>query len=368
MDVTFALATPDDDAGIRRLLREHPVPGRVTVTFEREPSYFLGCGTMGRSCQVLVARDTETGDLVGVACRAIRPMFVNGESREVGYLSQLRVHRRYQGRWLLSRGFRVFRTLHADGRVTRYLTTITEDNHAARRLLVERPRRDFPVYRQLDRLLTLALVVRRPAAPRPSPCEVGRAAEADLAEVVAFLERHGAARQFFPVYTKDDFRESPTTRGFRVEDFLLASRAGQLVGVAGLWDQSAYKQTVVRGYAGALRWLRPLSVAGARVMGARPLARPGEAIRAIYLALVCVAGDDPTVFRALLRHAHDLAARRGFAYLMVGLTARDPLLAVARESWHVAYPSRVFTVSYPDEDARDGPLDGRLPYIEIASL
>src|SRR5262245_19058987 len=185
MDVRFRLATSADDAEIRRLLAAHPLPGRIALTLEREPDYFLGCATMGSPCQVIVGRDGATGDLVGVACRALRSLWVNGEVREVGYLAQLRVAGRYRGRWLVSRGFGFFRELHADGRAARYLTTIVEDNQEARRLLVERPRRHFPRYRELERFLSMALVLRRRRA-RSSPGFERVAVE--TGEAAAFLE------------------------------------------------------------------------------------------------------------------------------------------------------------------------------------
>jgi hypothetical protein len=315
---------------------------------------------------VLVARDAATGELAGVACRSMRPMFVNGEPLEVGYLSQLRIHRRYRGRWLLSRGFRVLRELHAEAPASLYLTTITEENAEARRLLVEHPRRHFPVYRELGRLLTLAVLARRSTGRRPRACDVGVAGDADVGDIIRFFERYGAARQFFPVYTKDDFGGAPATRGFRTGDFLLASRGSALVGVAGLWDQREYKQTVVQGYAGALRWFRPVTAPLARLAGLPPLTPPGEAVASAHLAFVCVAGDDSEVFRALLRHARDLAARRGLGYVIVGLDTRDPLLPCAMACLHVAYSSRLYTVSFGEDHGV--PLDGRVPYVETATL
>src|SRR5688572_31380436 len=51
-----------------------------TTLFRSEPDYFAGCATMGAT-QVLVARAEER--VIGVACRAIRPMYINGERTEV---------------------------------------------------------------------------------------------------------------------------------------------------------------------------------------------------------------------------------------------------------------------------------------------
>jgi hypothetical protein len=366
MDVAFRLAGAEDDPDIRRLLAAAPLPGRIALALEREPDYFLGCTTLGSVCQVLVGREAATGHLVGVACRAVRRLYVNGEPREVGYLSQLRVDRRYRGRWLLSRGFQVFRALHADGRVRRYLTTITDDNHEARRLLVERPRRHFPRYRELERLVTFALVLRRRGAP------AGRGLFGPIAvdpgDAVGFLEREGPARQFFPAYRKDDFDGSSLTRGFASTDWLAVGRAGTVAAVGGLWDQQAYKQAVVRGYAGPLRLLRPLASLALRALGAAALPPPGASVRGVYLAFHRVAGEDPAAFAALLDVACAEAARRGHAYLLVGLAARDPLLAVARRRLHVAYPSRLYSVSYEEDEAGDDAPDGRLPHVEIATL
>src|SRR5574341_300577 len=126
MSFQIELADIYDDAAIRQLLATNAVPGRVTVTYEREPNYFAGCATMGRSCQTLVAR---AGDrIVGVACRAARPMFVNGREVRLGYLGQLRVDEHFRGRWLVSRGFRFLKQLHEDDPVPAYLLSLIEEN------------------------------------------------------------------------------------------------------------------------------------------------------------------------------------------------------------------------------------------------
>jgi hypothetical protein len=53
---------------------------------------------------------------------------------------------------------------------------------------------------------------------------------------------------------------------------------------------------------------------------------------------------------------------------MVGLTDRDPLLPEARRRPHVAYPSELFAVAWPDGEGAVTALDGRVPHVEIATL
>jgi hypothetical protein len=367
-DFVFELAGPDDDPAIRRLLANNSVPGRVSVTYEREPDYFLGCSTMGRSCQVLVARHQPSGQVVGVATRTIRPLFVNGQVEEVGYIGQLRVDRQFQGRWLVSSGFRFLHRLHEDGRVKGYITTIIEGNAQAQGILIRRARRHFPVYREVDRLCTLAIILRKPKPALPTTCEVGPATTAELGAIVAFLRQQGAQKQFFPVYRLEDFDDSRATRGFRINDFVVARHDGQVVGVVGLWDQSSYKQTVVHAYHNWLYWLRPVYNVGLRIGGARPLPPPGRPIDYAYASFICVANNDPGLFRVLLRQVYNLAAARGYPYLMLGLSERDPLLRVARQYAHIPYHSRLYTVCWKDEVSFHERLDRRLPYVEIATL
>jgi hypothetical protein len=371
----FDIASPADDAAIRHLLASSPVPGSVTLTYEREPDYFLGSGTMGHFCQVIVCRHLPDNALVGLGCRATRPLFINGQPEEVGYLGQLRIAEEHQGRWVLSSAFRALRAWHRDGRVSGYITTVIEDNTVAKGVLVRHPRRHFATYREVDRLCTLALVVMRPAWLRwrvlraAAPCTISRGSRAQLGDIVAFLQRCGAARQFFPCYTEADFCDSPLTRDFHPHDFVIARRNGTIVGVVGLWDQARYKQTVVQAYSRTLHRLRPAYNLAARITGAQPLPLPGEHLRYAYASFLCVQGQDRATFAALLWRVYQMAAERGYTYLMLGLTTSDPLLEVARRYPHLAYYSRLYTVGWDDGlSALYDRLDGRIPYVEIAAL
>ena len=114
----FSIATPADDSDIQEMLRDNPVPGEITISYERSPSYFHGCGVMGDFHQTVIARHRDDGILAGLACRAVRSMYINGRATDVGYLGQLRVDRRFQGRRLVSAGFRYIRDLDLDQRTS----------------------------------------------------------------------------------------------------------------------------------------------------------------------------------------------------------------------------------------------------------
>ncbi|MCB0071976.1 MAG: hypothetical protein KDE20_10980 [Caldilineaceae bacterium] len=368
-DFVFDLATPADDAAIRALLAANPVPGDVTLAYLREPDYFLGCPVMGAT-QVLVARHLPTGQIAGIATRSVRTLFVNGEPVRVGYIGQLRVDHRFRGRWLVAPGFRFCHALNQADPAAGYITTIIEGNTEAEGLLVTRARGHIPAYREVGKLVTLAIVLhrRRWWARRPAGLSIERGSHAALDEIVAFLQREGRRKQFTPRFDEVDFADV-TTRGFTPDDFLVARTShGALCGVLGLWDQTSFKQTVVTGYVDRIARLRGVYNLGARIPARPALPHPGAAFHSIYAAFIAVADDDPEVFRALLEAAFRRAAARGFAFLTVGLSPRDPLFPVAARFAHIPYTSTIYTVGWPENAAFHDQLDGRVPYLELATL
>jgi len=331
--ISFGLATPDDDAGIRRLLATNPMPGRIRVRFEREPSYFAGCGP---GTQVLVARDGAS--VVGVACRSIRKLYVNGVPEDVGYLGQLRVDRAYRGQLLTARGYRVMRELHEASPVRGSYTTIVDGNVQAEGVLVRKSRGVMPRYRFVERLYTLALGRRAEGrGPRaegssnPQPSALGPQPSA-----LHF------GRNLFPAYEPQG--EVVTVRG----------------GSAALLDQRAYKQTVVDGYDRALALVRPFY----NLVGRIRLPKAETVLNHAYVTHF--QAEDADAAQRLI--AAVLERGRGFDHLLFGFTESDPFLGVARRFRPIEYVSSIYTVAFDDGDDFHERLLARPRALDLSAL
>jgi hypothetical protein len=362
--LNVGLAMAGDDPAIRALLARNSIPGRIRLSYRRDPDYFLGCGPTGPFHQVLVARDAD-GELAGLATRAVRTVFINGQPRALGYLGQLRVDGAHRGRQLVSRGFRFLRQLHGDGRTAAYVTTIVEGNGAATGVLVEHPRRGMPHYRFVDRLHTLALIA--PTRRRPVAASARAATAEELPEILSFLRAEGSRRQFFPILSVDDFG-SEITRGLTVSDLVVMREGGRLAAVCALWDQSGYKQTVVEGYDGAWAVLRPLYNGASRLLRRPPLPAPGSVLHVACASFLAVRNDHPATLTALLEAALQSARERGIDYVAAAFSSRDPLLDTARRLPHIPYRSDIYTVAWDDGADFHDQLDGRPCYLDPATL
>ena len=161
------IATPSDDDALRELIRRMPMPGAIRVAFEREPSFFASQTVEGRFHEVVVCRQNSDGKIVGMGCRSVKTVFLNGQPVPVGYLSSLRLLPAYRGARLVAGGYRYFRERHHDGQARLYLTTIVEDNaHALSILATERP--GLPAYHDFGRYCCAAIKVPEKNGKPPS--------------------------------------------------------------------------------------------------------------------------------------------------------------------------------------------------------
>jgi hypothetical protein len=367
MQVQIDLATPADDLAIRGLCRREAMPGNITVRFEREPDFSLGCRVTGDDFQVVVARDRDDREVVGVACRSTREVFINGLRQRIGYLGQLRIDQHFRGRWLVSRGFSMLRELHERDPVPAYLVSIVAGNREAEEVLVHKARKSFPSFYRIAEFNTLTISIGREKSPLHVGLEISAGSSGQLGEIAGFLQKQGAQRQFFPVWTEESIRKF-TSLGLRMEDLRIARRNGEIVGIAGLWDQSGYKQTVVHGYSGWLKAAAPIYNLSALCRGCASLPGPGAKLHGVYAAFVCIANDELQIFASLLREVYRLARSRGFEYLLLGLDTGDPLLPVARKYSHVLYPSHLYLAEWPDGGHFHERLERRATYVDIATL
>ncbi|MEX0718135.1 MAG: hypothetical protein WD066_16195 [Planctomycetaceae bacterium] len=371
----FELATPHDDAELRAILAATQMPGRIAITFRREPSYFDADVVLGEFHQTIVGRDHANQRIMGFGSRAVRSCFINGEPATIGYLSSLRVRPQYRGLGLLGRGYECFRELHDDGRTSLYLTTIAEGNDAAVAVLTS-GRAGLPIYHPAGTYCTLAIPLSRRSRRHgrngrhaSRRVEVRSATVADLTNVIEFLHRCGSARQFFPRYDVHDFFEPRGTfRDLQPHDLWLVFRNGRLVGTLAAWDQHRFRQTIVNGYSAGLRWMRPVWNGWARVRGSPRLPAPGEPFRHLVAALPVIEDDDPAVFAALMNALRDAHVGGPCAYLLLGLHETDPLLPTAT-AWRTSiYRTRLYHVGWGDDAEVRERLDRRPPYLELGCL
>jgi radical SAM superfamily enzyme YgiQ (UPF0313 family) len=364
--VVLSQAGTGDEEELRQLMARMPMPGLVQVAYHRDPNLFEGIKVEGHTNQVIIGRDTESGQVAGMGSRSVKPAYLNGQCSTIGYLSGLRVVERYRGTIHLARAYEQLRMLHRDGLTPLYLSTVVEGNASA---LAFRGRRGrLPAYHDIGRFRAIAVSLDAiPTRSNHNGLELNPATDSELPRIVEFLNLHGPRRQFFPRYSMDDFARGGLLRGIRPADIMTASRDGALVGVVSAWDQREFRQSVIARYPSWLRVIRPYWNLAAKLARRPGLPAIGTRINGFYLSLVCVAGDDPMVFAHLVNAV--MRARKGTnSVMLAGAHERDPLAQTLLDLPHLDFSSRLFVVCWEDGESDLGALDARVPYLEIGAL
>lgn len=352
--IRFTVARDEHDAAIRRLLRENPMRGEVSLSFEREPSYFLGAGILGDH-QTILAFAGER--LVCMGRCSVRSRWVNGEVRRVGYLADLRLDLSVQGRFgILRRGYQFFRELQRGNPADLYFTSISADNERSLRFL-ERGLPGMPVYELLGDLITCIIPVPKSArGSQITSCAPG----SNVTELVSCLNAHGQQHQLAAFWSEADLG-SPTRTGVGLGDFQVLRVGSKLVACAALWDQRSFRQTVIRGYDRRTTLARPCVNLAARLFGTPRLPAIGATVPFGYLSPLAVEAGDEHFLLSLVESAFAPAAARGLDFLAVGFASGDLRLAALRGRFRCReYKTRLYRVSWDRADPTDtldhGPL------------
>jgi hypothetical protein len=361
----IGLANEGNDDQLRGLLRRSPIPGSISVTFEREPSFFDSCRVRGDFFQVGIGRDRRTGNVIGLGTRSVALAFVNGRPMPLGYLADLRLDEQYRGGTLIARGYRFLRHLHEDHRARLYTTMIFSGNHGALRTIAS-GRAGLPQYHDMGVVHSPGINIRRTKPPINAGCDILRGSEDQLSEIVECLNRNNSRRQFAPVHTTAMFKSQ--WRDFRVTDFYVAVRGSRVIGVLGCWDQSAFKQTRVAGYGTRLRWLVPLANTLRPITGAPLFPKQGQEVSYFYISFIAVDDNNVQIFRALLRRAYNGFVGGRYLYAILALHERDSLLPALRDYSLTPFSGRLFCVTFEDGEDLYQSLDGRVPYLEASTF
>lgn len=366
MSTRIELATHKDEIELRQLLAKTAMPGMIRLSYGRDPNFFNSLDVLGKRNQIAVARNV-TGNIVGFGIRSIKSMYVNNEIQQIGYLSNLRLEKKYRGNILLAKGFKYLHELHQDTQCPFYLTTIMADNKNAKEVLLN-ARALLPAYHPWGKLHTY-LINDSCIKSSVSNLQIEFAQPSDIREILRFLQQEGKQKQFFPHYTENDFnQESGLLRGLQYQTILVAKQNQKIAATLALWNQNSFKQILVHSYHPLLKLLRPIYNVYSKIRNKPCLVAPGNPIDFNYAAIVCVKNNDAKLFSHILSAAVTYSNKQNKSFLALGLHEHDSLNDVLKDFRYKLIQSNLYVVSFPSNKIDFSYLKNKVPYLELGAL
>lgn len=368
-NLEFELASSQTEGEFRKLLRNNALDGNIRMLLTREPNAFHAAAISGDVHELMLAYRLVPRQLVGGGARYELDAYVNGTVARLGYLGELRVDGGFQQRrTLLLEAYRAMRKQHEMGSTPVYITTIIADNTSTRRLL-EAGLSDMPVYQPLETMATLVIPAQQAAKLKVPPLRVETGSSIKMFELVEHMNSFGRKYQFHPVWREDTLLSEDRCRGISTSDFFIVRDDTGIRGSLCLWDQRAFKQSVVAGYSRQLARVRPFMNFVAPFRNRPRLPPPGHELKSAFLSHLSVDPDDDETLLSLIQKAGQQAVRRGIDYVMLGLAERNShcKLLQKRFSCH-KYVSMIYLVYWQDGEEYASGIDDRIPHPEMAIL
>ncbi len=361
----FSLARAEDEADLRALLRQQALPGWINISFEREPEFFAAAAIEGEDAQVLIAREQQSRSLAGFCSRAVRRVFVNAQTQQLGYLGQFRSVKSWQNGYrtyrALSKGFAtVAAQLHQQHELAFDITSILSDNLSAKRLL-EADLPGMPHYQHYSGFNTLIYRSGGRGYKKNHP-QIKLGSELGLSAISQFLQDNYRHYQFSPVWDLPALQSA----GLSADNFLLFCDAQKIIACIAIWDQRHYKQAIVRGYKNPLAFFRPLINAFSPVFGLPYMPPVGQPLNQAWLSHLACQDNAHNALNILLNNALWRAKKMGLEQLMLGLADDHPFLSHAKRCRrHLSYHSDIYLIHWHKNTCS---IDKRPLHLEVATL
>jgi len=347
------IASKEDDYILREGLKTNQIEGSISVSFETEPSFFNAVQVQGKKCQIVVIKTEEEGELIAFGVRAIKPVFVNGEIVNIGYLSSLRVTSKFRKNIYLAKGYKFLRKLDQDNCAPFYLTTIVEDNLEARKVL-ESGKAGLPTYTPYGNLLTYLVKLDR--IKQSKIYKIKKGTDFPLESVINFLHEEGQKKQFYPYYKVSDFGTG-FLKGLKQEDFYIAvNNKEEIVGIFAKWDQRAFKQVHLT------------DCNQFKISGLLKFSPKAKRINFFYVSLFTIKDNEPKILEDMLLTLSLDEVDKGFDYFAIGLEEFDPLNEALNHFSSIKYKSKIYIVSFSNIANEIEFLKKRVPYLELGAL
>ena len=342
-----------DNREVLDLINSTSVKGDIEVSFTKEPDYLKAMKICANDVQAVIGRVNNKVEILGT--RSLKKVYINGTEETLGYLSDLKISNNAKKIHALSDGFRFMKSLMDDKRTKLHIATIIEDNKQGKVSLTWANKHpNIPHFYDLGIMNTYFIL---PILPKFNlkKVKIVRGSTDLLGDIVKFLNNDGKKKQFFPVYTKEYFLNLPN---FHIEDFYIAIQDKEIIGVMAKWEQTPFKQVIIKKYNGKWKWIKKLT--------GNFLPKENEPIKQFYLSFIVIKDNDNKVFEALLNNIYN--TNRNYKYFSLILHYKDKLNNSLKKYFNIKYKSRLYITEYLGNDKIKNLIDDRIPYLELAGL
>ena len=304
----------------------------IQVSLERNEDFFMYQKIQfikdGKSFVIV---NTKTDGIEGCFSIGLKRMSIGGKKKYFQYLSDLRISERFQGRNLLIKVLKYIKDTHLINPNLPCITLSLSDNQLYHSMSDKsfnpelRKRFDIPSMFKWRTIITNFIPVNSTNKPKRKKYFVRKATVNDLKDLNVFLANQFSQNVISEYFDVNDLASDYYT-GLDISSFYLAFKNNSIVGIAAIWDQQIFKQTVIRGYSKLFNLIRPILNVLSPITGYSKLPRPGNQITYDIMSHKVVDKKHIGSIYAIASEMLKEIEKKGKMFLMVGCDKYSPEL------------------------------------------
>jgi hypothetical protein len=330
--ISYTLATEADEPALRQILKDNPMHGTISLSFEREPYFFNASQIEGNNHITLLSRNLEN-QIVGMGSRSSRLYWVDGKLTNIGYMSQLRLLNEFRtSPHRITHAYEKLYEVHRQiNDVQFYLVTVLEDNNRARRFLTS-GKKKIPIHKEWNRLNTFIL----PLTYKRVNSEdylIHKASYTDKALIIELLQSNYKNKSLAPYWDEKTLFD-PSTK-LRPESFFIAThkKSSTPVACVAVWDQSSFKQVYIQNYEKKMQYFRPILNLFRRWTKYPYFPKVGSQFSHAFLSHLAIDDGHDESLVPLVQTAINQNINQGFHYLSLGLLQNSQLIPIIQKEF-----------------------------------
>ncbi len=348
-------ARPEEGIRILEILESSPAKGSIELLYTRRPDAYRSY--QKESPEVHVFSVEDEGKIIATAAEIVHDMYIGGLPRKTGYLCGLKKDIAYLENIHWGRAF--FRNIVKD-HIDCYYCSVVDDNKRMNTVL-ERKRKRTVNNRFLQKYTTYMLAPYFHFKVDDGGCEFRRARPEDEAKLLEFFRAEGQKKEFFPVIASlNQFAH------LSAEDFYFLQKDGEIVAAGALWNQSPYRQYLVKKYRGVLKFARffnPLL----KALGYIPLPKENETLSFPMLSFFLAEGDSEIYYKSFLNHIIP-EIRKNYTMFVIGTAESYFANNIYKKLRNIHFDTRIYSVDFAFVKGKTLPINPRALWLECGLL
>lgn len=358
----FETAKLSDAKEILDIIEETDYQGMISLLNTRRPDPIKSYFTESNEVYICVCRDMLINKIIGLGICSVYNLYVNGKKERVGYLHSLRLKSEYTKKFkIFIKAYDYLHSILKDKNIKYFYNTVLEDNKYYQNLIQKKSKLipqhkfvgDYEVY-----------ILGTKYKKTDDSYNLRKIEQHDMTNLNNFIKENSKNLAFFPALKIENLSDKIIGDLKTSDIYGLFDDENILVAIASTWNQKDYKQYIVKGYGGILKYLQPF-MKFISILGYPELPKLNNAVNYFTLSFFLVKDNEPHIFDILINKIKQITYKE-YKLFVVGIHEKNEISTILSKQKHIKYKSKLYLISWDEQDKCE--ISDSILYLECGLL